>query len=207
MNNQQTQFLCHYASKEAKRDYNKKYYQKNKQYWVDWRKLNQESTGKKTSFPIEDYLVNKPADDRANAAYKDAQKSSRLSPEEIRRRQEHIDEAYEVGAFNSATKKNWALAEGQKEIARINNWRMQMQSGVEDANRLAAKRRAKNTPYAKVSLEDLTNERNMSKIAKATRSVKRMIDSAVNSYKTSWKIGAADLISLGKEIKRAWDNA
>ena len=40
MNNRNSLYLCHALTGEAKREYNKRYYQKNKSYWPEWRAQN-----------------------------------------------------------------------------------------------------------------------------------------------------------------------
>lgn len=204
MNNRHSRYLCHALSGEAKKRYNKKYYAENKQYWVDWRKnVISPTLGLLSKKKSSDGYT----DEEAKKAYDRAQKSDRLRGEEHKKwlaAREAWDKAQKSNRIKTQT--SGVDTSAIEAEARKKRW-AEIQEKQQTADRTSAKRRAKQTPYASVSLDDLANERNMSKIAKAARSVKRFLNSASQTYKESWKVGARDLIRLGKEIKSAWDNA
>lgn len=198
MHNQISKYLCHMNSQE-KAAYNRDYYRRNKDYWVKWRKEH--------SAPL-----SSPA---ALKAWENAQKSNRPDYAKLESAEKLATAKYDAAALSSAKKQNWAYAEGMrrkerskqlasdlgKNQAALSGW-----DAIDTANRIAAKKRGKKTPVASVNLEDLANERNMSKIAKTVRSVKRSLRSASEAFKGDWQRGASDLIKLGKQIKDAWCN-
>lgn len=151
----------------------------------------------------------------ARKAWENTQKSNRPDYYKLGYPETKARMKSDAAALSSAKKQNWAYAEGMrrkerskqlasdlgKNAAALSGW-----DAIDTANRIAAKTRGRKTPVASVNLEDLANERNMSKIAKTVRSVKRSLRSASEAFKGDWQRGASDLIKLGKQIKDAWCN-
>lgn len=224
MHNQISKYLCHMNSQE-KAAYNRDYYRRNKDYWVKWRKEHSAPTPTRgigrsltTGRATEDGFkgpVTWDSSPEVRKAWENAQKSNRPDYAKLENAEKVAAAKRDVAALSSAKKQNWAYAEGMrrkerskqlasdlgKNAATLSGW-----DAIDTANRIAAKTRGRKTPVASVNLEDLANERNMSKIAKTVRSVKRSLRSASEAFKGDWQRGASDLIKLGKQIKDAWCN-
>lgn len=191
MNNKESVYLCHALSGEAKKVYNRKYYQKNKQYWVDYAKRKQSA---------------KVLDSGGQDPYAS---SSSVGPK-ISNSLPKVPSGYSISQLDELkeARRHEAQEKALDEI-RYRQRKALIDASVSEAYRHDSIMRARKTPRVMVDtveLKELRDAKHRSAMEKAARNVHLLIDSAANSFKTSWQIGAADIIKAGRDIKKGWNS-
>lgn len=191
MNNKESVYLCHALSGEAKKVYNRKYYKKNKQYWVDFAKRKQ-SAKVSDSDGYDRYALGSSARPKiSNSLPKVPSGYSKSQLAELK-------EARRLEAQEKAL-----------DEIRYRQRKALIDASVSESYRHASKMKSRKTPRVMVDtveLKELRDAKHRSAMEKAARNVHSLINSAVNSFKTSWQIGAADIIKAGRDIKKGWNS-